>query len=294
MWVPGRTLEWENVCMPGLRLISGLIVLLAALPAAAGELVLPVFAHGVEGQDNGVWSSEIYLTNPGDQPVQVTLVRFLPGEIVKPTPCDLFMPPTRVVPPKSAVVWTAAGLATDLGCAEEARGGLVLRADGPVHVTSRLVNLARDDQPLAGVLSGRGEAFEAIPIDRLPAAGTHLLPALMWHRNPCGNPAFDTFIGFANPGPDAVDVVLDVPHEVMREVLIDGRRVVLPYHLRVAPESWRQIRLAPQKEEEASCGGVESFLVSVEIDSPLALYASVVDRKSGDPRTVRPVRLEPN
>ena len=108
--------------MSRLRLISGLILVLAALPADAGDLVLPVFAHGVKGLNNGVWSSEIYLTNPGDQPVQVTLVHFLPGDIVKPTPCDLFMPPTRVVPAKSAVVWTAAGLATDLGCAEEARG----------------------------------------------------------------------------------------------------------------------------------------------------------------------------
>ena len=280
--------------MRGFRLISGLMLFLAALPAGAGELVLPVFAHGVEGRNNGVWSSEIYLTNPGEQPVQVTLVRFLPGSIVKPTPCDLFMPPTRVVPPKSAVVWTASGLATDLGCAEEARGGLVLRADGPVHITSRLVNLAGDDQPLAGVLSGRGEAFEAIPIDQLPGPGTHLLPALMWHRNPCGEPDFDTFIGFANPGPTAVDVVFDVPEETMREVLIDGKSVGLPYHLQVPPESWRQIHLAPPKEEDATCGGVESFLVSVEIDSPLALYASVVDRRSGDPRTVRPVRLAPD
>jgi len=29
----------------------------------------------------------------------------------------------------------------------------------------------------------------------------------------------------------------------------------------------------------------------VEIDAPVAIYASVIDRKSGDPRTVTPVFL---
>ncbi|MFV2071231.1 MAG: hypothetical protein ACC742_01080, partial [Thermoanaerobaculales bacterium] len=212
--------------------------------------------------------------------------------ISKPTPCDLFMPPTRVVPPHSAVVWTAAGLATDLGCAEMARGGLVLRVDGPVHITSRLVNMG--DQQAGtptGVLSGRGEAFEAIPIDRLPAAGSHLLPALMWHRNPCGEPAFDTFVGFANPGPTAVEVLLDVPHEHNRLAIVGRNEVVLPHRLKVPAGAWRQVRLAPPVVKDAPCGGIESFMVRVDIDAPLAIYASVVDRRSGDPRTVAPVRL---
>ncbi len=272
------------------RIFPFWIFLLAVVPATASELVLPVFAHGVEGKNNSFWSSEIYLTNPGDQPVQVTLIRFLSGSIVKPTPCDLFMPPTRVVPAKSAVVWTASGLATDLGCAEEALGGLVLRADGPVYITSRLVNLGGNSQPQAGVLSGWGEAFEAIPVNQMPAPGTHLLPALTWHRNPCGEPEFDTFIGFANPGPTEVEVVLDVPLEELREVVVDGDSVVLPYHFRIPAEGWRQIRLAPPVEVGAPCGEVESFLASVRIDAPVAVYASVIDRRSGDPRTVSPVR----
>ncbi len=282
----------ESLEMLRSRWIPTLIVMLATLPAAAGELVLPVFAHNLEGRNGDLWNSEIYLTNPGDQPVQVTLARHLPGRITKPTPCDLFMPPTRVVPPHSAVVWTASGLATDLGCAEEVRGGLVLRADGPIHVTSRLVNVAgsEEEQP-TGVLSGRGEAFEAIPIEQLPAAGTYLLPALMWHRNPCGEAEFDTFIGFANPGGAAVEVVLDVPHVSGREAVIDGRSVVLPHLLQIPAGSWRQIWLRPSTEEGAPCGSIESFLVSVEINEPLALYASVIDRRSGDPRTARPVRL---
>jgi hypothetical protein len=265
---------------------------LAALPTTAGELVLPAFALNLEGRSGELWSSEIYLTNPGDQPVQVELARFLPGKITKPTPCDFFMPPTRVVPPYSAAVWTAAGLATDLGCAERARGGLVLRADGPVYVTSRLVNLAGgNDDEGSTVLSGRGEAFEAIPMEELPGAGSHLLPALLWHRNPCDTSSFDTSVGFANPGPDPVEIRLDVPHETARAMRINGQEVFLPHSLIIRGSSWRQLRLSPIIEEGAPCGGVESFLLRVETDGPVAIYGSVIDRKSGDPRTVSPVPL---
>jgi hypothetical protein len=203
------------------------------------------------------------------------------------------MTPTRVVPPQSATVWTATGLATDLGCADSARGGLVLRADGPLHVTSRLVNTSESVVGSSGaILSGRGEAFDAIAVDELPAAGAHLLPALMWHRNPCdGPPEFETVVGFANPGPTAVEVVLDVPHEMGRAVSIDGREVYLPTRFEVEAGSWQQFRLSPRRDEAADCGGVESFLVRLELSGPLAVYASVVDRRSGDPRTVSPVPL---
>ena len=274
------------------NLLLWMILALTAFPVAAGELVLPAFALNIEGRSGDLWSSEIYLTNPGDQPVQVELARFLPGNINKPTPCDLFMAPTRVVPAHSAVVWTAAGLATDLGCAESARGGLVLRADGPIHVTSRLVNLSGiDDQEGATVLSGRGEAFEAIARERIPKAGTHLLPALMWHRNPCKGSRFDTFIGLANPGPDPVEVNLDIPHEGGRAVRINGKAVFLPHRVTVSGGEWRQLRISPAAEDGEPCGSVESFLVRAEVSAPVAIYASVIDRKSGDPRTVSPVPL---
>lgn len=273
-------------------LIICLLWAIFALPAAAGELVLPLFALNLEGQNGELWSSEIYLTNPGNQPVQVEIARFLPGNINKPAPCDFFMAPTRVVPSHSATVWTAAGLATDLGCAESARGGLVLRADGPIHVTSRFVNLAgMEDQESSTVLSGRGEAFEAIPQESLPEAGSQLLPALMWHRNPCNGSEFDTYVGFANPGPDRVEVLLDVPHEESRTVRFNGLEVYLPHRIVVRGGTWRQFHLAPIDDEDASCGGVESFLARLEADGPVAVYASVIDRKSGDPRTVSPVPL---
>jgi hypothetical protein len=274
-------------------LVLWIILVLAEMPVAATELILPVFALNVEGRSGDVWSSEVYLTNPSDQPVQVEIARFLPGSINKPAPCDFFMAPTRVVPAHSATVWTAAGLATDLGCAESARGGLVLRADGPVHVTSRLVNRAgMDDDEDSTVLSGRGEAFDAIPRELLPAAGSHLLPALMWHRNPCDDGSdFDTYVGFANPGPDPVEVKLDIPHETDRAVQINGREIFLPYSVTIPGGEWQQFRLAPSVEEGAPCGRVESFLVRLEIEAPIAIYASVIDRRSGDPRTVTPVPL---
>jgi hypothetical protein len=129
-------------------------------------------------------------------------------------------------------------------------------------------------------------------MDLLPAAGAHLLPALMWHRNPCGGAAeFETVVGFGNPGPDAVEVVLDVPHEFGRSVVIDGREAFLPHRFEVAEGSWQQFRLAPRRDESADCGSVESFLVRIELSAPAAVYASVIDRKSGDPRTVSPVPL---
>lgn len=275
------------------NLLLWMIFVLLALPVGATELVLPVFALNLEGRGNDLWSSEVYLTNPSGQPVQVEIARFLPGNISKPAPCDFFMAPTRVVPAQSATVWTAAGLATDLGCAESARGGLVLRADGPIHVTSRLVNRAgMNNEEDSTVLSGRGESFDAIPRERLPAPGSHLLPALMWHRNPCGDESdFDTFVGFANPGPDPVEVRLDIPHESGRAVLLNGNEVFLPHNVTIPGGAWRQYRLAPSVEEGAPCGSVESILVRVEIDAPVAIYGSVLDRMSGDPRTVAPVSL---
>jgi hypothetical protein len=274
------------------KLLIWMIFACAAQPATAGDLLLPVFALNLEGRAGDVWSSEIYLTNPGDQPVQVEIARFLPGNINKPAPCDFFMAPTRVVPPYSATIWTAAGLATDLGCAESARGGLVLRADGPVHVTSRMVNIAEvDDEHGSAVLSGRGEAFEAIASSDLPAAGSHLLPALMWHRNPCEESDFDSFIGFANPGEQPVRISLDVPHETSRSVRINGREFELPHPLTIRPGAWRQFRLSPIIDNAAPCGGIESFLVRLETDQPVAIYGSVIDRRSGDPRTVSPVPL---
>ena len=75
------------------RLIMTVAAVLALVSgAAADNLVLPAFAHNVSGLNGCRWSSEIYLTNPTDLPVQVTIAALLPGRVERPAPCDLFMP----------------------------------------------------------------------------------------------------------------------------------------------------------------------------------------------------------
>lgn len=271
-------------------------VLTVAAHGSSETLLLPAFAHNVEGADDALWSSELYLTNPGDQPVQVTLSEFLGGALERPAPCDLFMSPTRVVPPRSAVVWTASGLATDLGCAERALGALELNADGPVQVTSRMVRTSTDDHETIpqGVLSGRGQEFDAIPLADLPRAGTTLvLPALMWHRNACDGRAFETAVGFVNPGTEPARVVLDLERELVEGgVRLNGVEADFPYVLMIPPQSWTQVRIEPIDGTTTVCGDPESFTARLVVGSPVAIYATVVDRFSHDPRTVHPVALD--
>lgn len=273
-------------------LAAVLVTVSAVTTASADSLLIPVFAHRISGADDTEWSSELYLVNPGPQPIQVTLLELLPGRVEAGVPCDLFMPPTRVVPPRAAVVWTAAGLATDLGCADRALGALLLNADGRVEVTSRLVN--RDaGGGLDGLLTGRGQEMPALPLRALPGAGTYLLPALLWHPDPCGEAAFATAVGFANPGDDAVTIRIDLdPELVERGVLVDGRRMDGPFRLRIPARSWRQVDLEPVESPGTGCRSPESFVAEVTLDGSLAVYASVVDRRSQDARTVLPVPVE--
>jgi hypothetical protein len=273
-------------------MIFACLLTMPALPGSAGELLLPVFAHNVRGGHGSTWSSEIYLTNPGAQAVQVTLSGFLPGTLKRPMPCDHFVPLTRVLPPHSSVIWTASGLATDLGCAESALGGLLLDADGEIHVTSRTANHGSPDQePYHGLLVGPGQQFDAVPVAGLPTEGSYLLPALMWHRNPCGDIAFESSIGFANPGSEPVSIVVDLS-TADRGALLGGQVVEFPHSLQIPPRSWRQIDLGPIDLPGGACMDPESFGAIVSVDRPVAIFASVVDRGSRDPRTVMPVPLD--
>ena len=280
--------------MRAYSLVLALAVTTALAPAAdAGDLVLPAFALDVQGFAGSRWSSEIYLTNPTEIPIQVSLADFLPGTLYRPAPCDLFMSPTRVVPPMSAAVWTASGLATDLGCAERALGALVLDADGPIHVTSRLVqHQPGEGSRRSGLLSGSGQEFVALPVADLPGRGEYLLSPLLWQRNPCGERAFDAYLGVANPAdvPRTVEIRID-PRIAEGGVMIDDEPVELPFRLVVPARSWRQVRLEPVDLPIDVCLPPESLAVTVTIDGPLALYGSVVDRHSDDPRTVEPVEL---
>ena len=269
--------------------------LLAGSTAAAENLLLPVFAHNAVGQDGSRWSSELYLTNPSGQPVQVTPAQLLPGQLAPTRPCRIFMPPTRVVPPHSAVVWTASGMAADLGCAEEALGGLLLSADGPVIISSRMVrHPAEEGKTGRGFLAGQGQQIPVLAMDELPRAGSYLLPALHCQREGGAGPAFDTYVGFTNPWPEPVLISIDPASDVVdRGLRIDDQEVALPYTFEMPPESWRQIQLRPARaDDDRGSRGPESIDLLVTIDGPLAFYASVVDRTSQDPRTVLPVALQ--
>jgi hypothetical protein len=264
-------------------------LVLAAFGATADSLLLPVFAHNAIGADGARWSSELYLTNPGQQPVQVTLEQLLPGRVSASSPCRSFLAATRVVPPRAAVVWTAAGLSTDLGCADEAIGGLVLRVDGPLEVSSRIVRHV--EPPAPGThLTGVGQEIAAVPLDRLPGPGAYLLPALVWQHGPHQGGGFSAALGFANPGPNPVSVMLQLaPESAGHALRVDDQQVDLPHLLEVPPGRWSQVRLAPPTDD---ADGPRGFSLLVTIDGPLAFYASVLDRSSGDPRTVVPVPLD--
>lgn len=280
--------------MKRLSLILASIFVLTAAWSFSENLVLPAFAHNVAGVDGMRWSSEIYLTNPGHQPVQVTLMTLLPGHVKRSAPCDLFMPPTRVVPPRSAVVWTAGGLAVDLGCAEEALGGLVLNADGPIHITSRMVSHREGTpSPLNGVLVGQGQEVRVLTMDELPPAGDYLLPSLTWSCDSWDPLAFDTFVGFANPGVQLVTVQLELSNGPSDGVaVVDGVSRPLPVSFDVPAGSWKQVRLSMAGASRKRCTGPENFDLLLRTNGSVAMYASVVDRSSNDARTVDPVALD--
>jgi hypothetical protein len=185
-------------------------------------------------------------------------------------------------------------MAVDLGCAEEALGGLVLSADGPVVVSSRMVrHPAEDGKASRGFLAGQGQQIPVIAMDALPRAGSYLLPALYCQRDPGAGPAFDTYVGFTNPGPESVLISIDPASDVVdRGLRVDDQEVALPYTFEMPPESWRQIQLSPARADDiGSSRGPDSIDLVVTIDGPLAFYASVVDRTSQDPRTVLPIAL---
>ncbi len=273
-------------------LIFALALLAVALPAAAFELILPVFALDAVSLDGTYRSTEVYLVNSTPKPIQVTLEGFLPGRIHRPAPCNQFMSPTRVVPPRSAVLWTASGLATDLGCADQVLGGLTLRADGPVRITGRMVHRPDSTPPATAVLNGAGQSIEAVAIAELPGPTTLLLPALVWHRNPCGRASFATSVGFANPGDEPVTATLFVHTETSRAVKIDGRLAALPHQVVIEPGRWRELELAPVERTDDICHEPESFDLEFIIDGPLAVYGTVTDRRSLDGRTVMAVDLD--
>jgi len=274
-----------------------ILCLLLGLPltAVTDDLILPVFAVNAHNPDGSRSSTEVYLVNSTPGPVQVAIAGLLFGSVKRSAPCGQFMSQTHVVPAESAVLWTASGLATDLGCVDEFHGALKLHTDGPLRVTGRMVNHSDlGDATPVGVLSGSGQSVAALPAKELPGPTTLLLPTLLWHRNPCGEIAFSTRVGFANPGFNPVTVTIDLPQERRRAIRIDGRPVPLSHQFVVEPETWVELEISPMDRQDDICLEPESFDLELVIDGPLAVYGSVVDNRSRDGRMVEPVDLELN
>lgn len=265
-------------------------VVVFAVSVSASEQILPVFALNVSGEGGSLWTSEVTVTNPGPATVVVHQRSFV-GRTTGAPPCLPIVPPFLSVEPHSTRVWPAGELALGLGCPDTAAGALSFFSEGDVVIRSRVVNTHGDEQP-AGPLRGFGQEIDAIDAATLPD-GTLILPGVSWHPNACGPTAFDTNVFFANPGPVAVNVALDLQEGTGDELLVDGVVRASPFVFTVGPGEFRQFRIGGADTPLAVCLPpiVASFVL--ETDGELAIVASVVDRSTGDARTVVPVALQP-
>jgi len=278
------------------------VTVLTALAGSAGavEIVVPVFAFDLPGHSRNLWTTELYLANPTGEPILVDPPLVLEGSLEIPNPC---YPPIRqkVVPPFSSVVWTAEEIAFQLGCATQVIGALLLSADGPLVVDSRVVNVSgeyvigdgADEELPEVILSGFSQQMPGIPVVELPGSGDLLmLPSLVWHPGPCGAVAFDSYVGLVNPTGLPMEVVFDLDGELRGDgMILAGTLVTLPHTVTIPPRSWQQLHVAPPPSDLTVCGEPRRFDLFVKGDGPLAAYGSVVDRSTQDPRTVFPVPL---
>jgi len=253
-------------------------------------VVVPATALALPGFDENLWSSEIYVTNPTSTQGDVIFEYALPGYTVPPDAwlsCAWWsVPAVFSVPPYSSIYLPAG---SELCIAEQAVGAWVLRVSKGLHVSSRMVNHDPAAVETRGrLLYGFGSEIPGIAIDAIPGAGAHLLHTLVWHPDRCGPRKFDTYVGFANPNEEAVNVVIDLTGEEA-----DEKMRSLPGTLIVPGLSWQQINIRPPVSTATiGCGVPQLFDLRVEIDGPLAIYASVVDRSTQDPRIVLPLPMD--
>jgi len=251
-------------------------------------VVVPAVAYGLPGFDSNLWTSEIYFSNPTPVRAGATFEAVLPGYTIPPdnwSSCPWTGPWTLHVDPESSKRYA---MGSDLCEAEEAVGAYVFRVTKGMVVSSRMVN--HDPEAIAScceLLAGFGTEVPGIPLDELPAGGVHLLPSLVWHPDRCGARAFDTYVGFANPYEGEVHVVLALAGD-SADPAVD----TLPRQLTVPGLSWQQIYLRPPDSDAGACRSPRMFDLRVEIDGPLAIYASVVDRSRQDGRVVLPLPIE--
>ncbi len=274
------------------RLAISVVTLCLAGVAAAGELVLPVFALRWPGKDGNRWSSEVFMTNPGPAAVRVSGPQFLPGVINITVPCLPPVPAYRDVPPYSTRMLTASELSLDLGCPDSVLGGLAFEADAPVLFSSRVVN-DRGFGGVGGPLSGLGQDVPALAASELTLpGGVYQFPALLWDPFRCARaPLFEVYIYLANPGSEAVEVSLQQSRTGQPgELVINGVLVPTPHVFTLQPREWRQLKVELGGALPAVCLGPQVVDLFLTATGGVAVVGSVVDRSSQDPRTVLPVR----
>lgn len=278
-------------------LVALAVVMAGAGVAGAADYVLPAFAYNLPGHGKNLWTTELYISNPGSETVLVDPPVVLEGRLEVPDPC---VPPVRPleVPPHASVVWNSEEIAFQLGCAVEVVGALLLHADGDLVVDSRMVNVSGefvegDSEVPQIILAGFSQQMPGLRVADLSVEPRQfMLPSLIWHRNACGAQAFDIYVGFANPDDAPAEVTLDLaPGLRDLGMLVDGEAIELPYTMELPARSWQQIHVTPAEVQLAVCMGPERFDLYVTTEGPVAMYASVVDRSSQDARTVFPVAL---
>ena len=269
------------------------VVVLLLCTASAGaqdrEYVVPAFAYHLAGVGDNLWSSEIFITNPSGQDASVRVGEFLPGRLTIPVPCG---PPSgvpREVPPLTTIVWTAADIARELGCATEAVGGLTFVADREVAISSRMVNEIGGPPVEEGFLPGFGLEYPAFAAEASSGAGDRLLlPALVWHPEACDAPGFETAIGVVNLEQSAITVQLSFSGGAgPSQVFIDGELTQSPFEFTVRGRGWKQISFSPPEGEDPGCKPAEVVDLILAPSGEALAYATVVDRSTQDGRIVR-------
>jgi hypothetical protein len=274
---------------PAILIVVAALFVPTAVHAQETELVVvPAVAYGLPGFGGNLWTSEVYFTNPTSARGTARMGNILPGYTVPPgawMSCEWTGPWTLHLDEHSSARYA---MGSDLCEAQEAVGAYVFDVSKGLVVSSRMVN--HDPEAIESCcpfLTGFGTEVPGIPLDELPQAGAYLLPALVWNPDRCGPRTFDTSVGFANPYDVEVNVTIDLAGDSA-----DPSNPDFPQSLTVPPMSWQQIAIRPPASDAATCGGPKLFDLRLDIDGPLAIYASVVDRGRQDGRVVLPIPLE--
>jgi hypothetical protein len=267
------------------------IATVGVLPAAASELVLPILALKWPGKAGNQWTSEVFLTNPGPSVVTISNGRFLPGTLKVDVAC---FPPIAAfyeVAPYSTIEVSPQSLYLALQCPSAVLGAMAFDADGPVVISSRVVNNPGGSLT-GGLLSGFGQDVPAFDSGDLAEPGVvYQLPGLIWDPYRCGPPAFEIYLYAANPGTAPVAVTLQQSRDgAPGELLVNGTDVTTPYTFTVDGGTFQQLKVDLGGAIPATCQPPQLVDLFFTANGGIAMVASVVDRSSQDVRTVLPVR----